>query len=453
MNQLKLSDDERAQRISDLLKTADRYVLQGNFKRATELVNLVFDLDANNIYAKAYLQRIQVFKNKSTGEMEDEPVSETVPEYLDNPTEQQITDTEIGEEDTDSVYEKTISRKPETEDEEPESSDREPENEDEEPESPDPESESPDPEPETEYVESELSEQEPSNKISFEDQRKIAEGRVSEQADFIAKEKDEKQRILERGGESGGKDPEIQKRVENENNYRKALEAAWKSGTVSKKERDELEKVRAENDIPGERHAEIEHSVKLNAYINAVKEAWQDGLITPTSARTLEELRDRYSVSIDEYLKIESRIMYELHGLRVKGVVMVIDDDVELSKIIKSILREEGYTPFSVHRPEDGLNILEKTTPDLILLDITFPKPSMSGFTTYEHIRKRANLRFVPVVFMSGLDEEHIVQLGKKMGADDYIVKPISQDLLVSTIEGKIKRYKEMRTTLETREQ
>lgn len=418
MNQLKLSDDERAQRISDLLKTADRYVLQGNFKRATELVNLVFDLDANNIYAKAYLQRIQVFKNKSTGEIEDVSGSDIIPDDLDKPTDSPVAAPEIGEDDIDFHNEQIIEPEPETEEEEPESL-----------------------------------EQQPSNKISFEDQRKIAEGRVSEQADFIAKEKDEKQRILERGGESGEKDPEIQKREENENNYRKLLEMAWKSGTVLKKEREELEKVRAENDISDERHAEIEHSVKLNAYINAVKEAWQDGLITPTSARTLEELRDRYSVSIDEHLKIESRIMYELHGLRVKGVVMVIDDDIELSKIIKSILREEGYTPFSVHRPEDGLNILEKTTPDLILLDITFPKPSMSGFTTYEHIRKRANLRFVPVVFMSGLDEEHIVQLGKKMGADDYIVKPISQDLLVSTIEGKVKRYKEMRTTLETREQ
>lgn len=416
MNQLKLSDDERAQRISDLLKTADRYVLQGNFKRATELVNLVFDLDANNIYAKAYLQRIQVFKNKSTGEIDDVPVSDIVPEDFDKPIDSPFEVQETGEDGIDSHCEQTAEQEPETEDEE-----------------------------------SESSEQWQSNKLSFDDQRKIAEGRVSEQADFIEKEKDEKQRILERGGEPAGRDPEIQKREENENSYRKALEIAWKSGTVSKKERDELEKLRAESDISDERHAEIEHSVKLNAYINAVKEAWQDGLITPTSARTLEELRDRYSVSIDEYLKIESRIMYELHGLRVKGVVMVIDDDVELSKIIKSILREEGYTPFSVHRPEDGLNILEKTTPDLILLDITFPKPSMSGFTTYEHIRKRANLRFVPVVFMSGLDEEHIVQLGKKMGADDYIVKPISQDLLVSTIEGKIKRYKEMRTSLETR--
>ncbi len=128
---------------------------------------------------------------------------------------------------------------------------------------------------------------------------------------------------------------------------------------------------------------------------------------------------------------------------------MVIDDDVELVKIIKSILREEGYAPFSVHNPEQGLKILERTTPDLILLDVTFPKPSMSGFSTYEQIRKRPNLRFVPVIFLSGLDEEHIVQVGKKLGADDYITKPCSEQFLVSTIEGKIKRYKEMRKTFE----
>jgi CheY-like chemotaxis protein len=423
MSQLKLSDDESAQRISDLLKTADRYVLQGNFKRATELVNLVFDLDANNIYAKAYLQRIQVFKNKTTGEIDNDPVSDfpsadIVSPEIEKQPEHETAEQETGEDDDDSGNQYIVDPETETGDNVPESP-----------------------------------QQDALSDISFEDQRKIAEGRVSKQADFIEKERDEKQRVVERVSESQGKDSELQKREENESRYRKTLESAWKSGTISKDVRNELEIARAHSNITDERHEEIEHSVKLNAYINAVKEAWQDGLITPTSARTLEELRDRYSVSIDEHLMIESRIMYELHGLRVRGVVMVIDDDIELSKIIKSILREEGYAPFSVHKPEDGLHILEKTTPDLILLDITFPKPSMSGFTTYEHIRKRPNLRFVPVVFMSGLDEEHIVQLGKKMGADDYIIKPISQDLLVSTVEGKIKRYKEMRTSLRTKEQ
>lgn len=391
MNQSKLTVDERVRRISELLKAADRYVLSGDFDKATERVNLIFKIDPNNIYARAYLQRIEVFREKQAKQINKQQASNDTPSVSE---------------------EKPPVLKPREE-------------------------ESP-----TESVE-------PKQKLGPDQERKIVEDIVSKQADFISKGRDEKQRVLQQEDYVQEKDPEGLKQEENENKYRNALERLWESGTFSDSDRKELEKLRTSFGVSAERHSEIERSVKLTAYVNAVKDAWQDGLINPASAKILEDLREKYGVSIDEHLMIESRIMYALHGMRVKGIVMVIDDDMELSKVIKSILREEGYAPFSAHKPEHGLKLLEQTTPDLILLDITFPKPSISGFTMYEQIRKRPNLRFVPVVFMSGLDEEHIVQLGKKMGADDYIIKPISEDLLVSTIEGKIKRYKEMRKTLE----
>ncbi len=391
MNQSKLTTEERVRRISELLKAADRYVLSGDFHKATERVNLIFDIDPNNIYAKAYLKRIEVFKRKRDKQAERE---QTPSDVSSIPGDESPESKQWKKEDS------------------------------------------------TEKIK-------PAKKLSADEKRKIVEDIISEQADFINRGKDEKQRVLGQEEYVPEKYPETVKQEEDEKKYRQALERLWKSGTFSENDRKEVEKLRELLGISRESHDEIERSVKLSAYVDAVKDAWRDGLINPASAKVLEDLRDKYRVSIDEHLMIESRIMYELHGMRVKGVVMVVDDDPELSKVIKSILREEGYAPFSSHKPEQGLKILEKTTPDLILLDITFPKPSISGFTMYEQIRKRPNLRFVPVVFMSGLDEEHIVQLGKKMGADDYIIKPISEDLLVSTIEGKIKRYKEMRKTLE----
>jgi CheY-like chemotaxis protein len=406
MNQSNLSANERVRRISELLKTADRHVLAGEFDKAQEQVDLVFQLDPDNIYAKAYLKRIEVFKDKQVGGIEQYQEAKATPTEPEDelPPEQNSTGPQTPTEEK--QKEQNI---------------------------------------DDEHVQRQASTQ----KLSPEEERRIIEAIVSSEADLLESPKDDNNRIHPPDSAPVEKDPEILKQEENEREYRQALEALWKEGSVSESNRQNLENLRSALDISDERHNELERSVKLTAYVNAVKEAWQDGLITPTSAAALDELRERYNMSIDEHLMIESRIMYELHGMRVKGVVMVIDDDVELVKIIKLILREEGYAPFSAHSPEHGLQILERTTPDLILLDVTFPKPSVSGFTTYEQIRKRPNLRFVPVIFLSGLDEEHIVQVGKKLGADDYITKPCSEKMLVSTIEGKIKRYKEMRKIFE----
>lgn len=401
MNQSNLSENERVRRISELLKTADRHVLAGEFDEAQKMVDMVFQLDQSNVYGKAYLKRIEVFKSKQDGQSEqqrDETSAPGIPED-DAPSEEpmQASENQI---DANMTHEHIYRQKP-------------------------------------------------IRKLSTEEERKIVEEIVSNEADLLNSIPGETDQIHHQNIPAGVKDSETSEQEENEQKYRKALESLWKEGSVSEGDRKKLEELQLSLGISDNRQNEIERSVKLAAYVRAVKEAWEEGLITPTSAAVLDELRDRYSVSIDEHLIIESRIMYEIYGVRVKGVVMVIDDDIELVKIIKSILREEGYAPFSAHTPEHGLQILERTVPDLILLDVTFPKPSMSGFTTYEQIRKRSKLRFVPVVFLSGLDEEHIVQVGKKLGADDYITKPCSEQLLVSTIEGKIKRYKEMRKNID----
>jgi len=438
MTQSNLSAGEKLQSISALLKAADRYVLEGDFDKAEEQVDKVFQIDPNNIYAKAYIKRIEVFKGKKGEYTQPGPKSEKqeeTPQTEERPEPQEETQPPIEAESpeaqtTDELSEFSINENDTVGDTNVEDSD--------------PREEEPLEHPQVKRGESE-------EKLTVEEQRKIVEEIVSKEADLL-----EGQQVQPQGASSQGnsekKDPEILKQEENEQKYRSALESLWKEGRVSDTDQKKLSELRRALGITEERHAEIERSVKLGAYVNAVKEAWQNGLITPRSAAALEDLREQYSISIDEHLMIESRIMYELHGVRVKGVVMLIDDDVELTKIIKSILREEGYAPFAAHTPEHGLEILTRTVPDLILLDVTFPKPSMSGFSTYEQIRKRKNLRFVPVVFLSGLDEEHIVQVGKKLGADDYITKPCSEQLLVSTIEGKIKRYKEMRKLIEGKE-
>jgi CheY-like chemotaxis protein len=456
MSQPNTSSDDRLRRISELLKNADRYVLAGEFDKAREQVEQVFSIDPDNLYAKAYLSRIEVFRSKSgdtsaPAEPAVEPPPEVPAETVTKEPEEHELIPETTEPDTEHEEEMPPVEAGENDLEPEAQSEIEPEAEPEtEPETESPPVTEPVPEPEMEPEEQPLIQKAGKTKLTSEEQRRLVERIVAEEQKLLEDPLPDEQAVTPPIIFSAPLAPEELRREANEKEYRTTLEKYWRKGSLSAADREKLEELRAALEIGDEQHLEIERSVKLASYVNAVKDAWQDGLITPTGAAALDDLRDRFSISIDEHLMIESRIMYELHGLKARGVIMVVDDDVELVKIIKSILREGGFATFSAHSPEQALPILERTTPDLILLDVTFPKPSISGFTMYERIRQRPRLRFVPVIFLSGLDEEHIVQVGKKLGADDYIVKPCSEEMLISSIEGKIKRYKEMRKMIDS---
>jgi CheY-like chemotaxis protein len=396
-----LSPAERLKQVSELLKMADRYVLAGEFEMATRQVEEVFKIDPRNIYAQAYLKRIEVFRHRGGSQ----PAGEETPHIGSDELEH------TEGENMESQNTRTIL-------------------------------------PLSERSSPLIRVSKPKYKVTLEELRRIVEEIISSEAETLTSSQSGDIHTPEGVPSPPVYDEEQKKRKQNERKYRQALEYLWKSGSASDEENEKLEELRISLGISEESHDEIERSVKLSAYVNAVKESWQNGLITPTGAAALDELRDRFDISVNEHLMIESRILFELHGVKVKGVIMIVDDDVELAKIIKAILRDEGYSPFSATSPEQALATLERTTPDLILLDITFPKPSISGFTMYEKIREIPRLQFVPVIFMSGLDEEHIIQVGKKLGADDYITKPCSDHMLISSIEGKIKRYNEMKKML-----
>jgi CheY-like chemotaxis protein len=390
------SPADRLKRVSELLKLADRYVLAGEFEMASRQVEEVFKIDPKNIYAQAYLKRIEVFRQRGGS--------------------QPASGIQAGE---------------------AHSSDRE-----------DKGLHAPGQKPSAPDMSGNLIRVAESKRINPEELRRLVEEIISKESDTLTPSGKGNVQVPSQMPSPPLSDQEQSQQNRNELEYRRVLEKLWKDGSITDDDRQDLEELRTTLDIPHETHEELERSVKLAAYVNAVKDAWQDGLITPTSAAALDELRDRYDISVDEHLMIESRILFELHGMKVKGVVLVVDDDVDLAKVVKSVLREDGYSPFSATSPEQALMILERTTPDLILLDITFPKPSISGFTMYEKIRKIPRLQFVPVIFISGLDEEHIIQVGKQLGADDYITKPCSEQMLLSSVEGKIKRYNELKKTL-----
>jgi DNA-binding response OmpR family regulator len=101
--------------------------------------------------------------------------------------------------------------------------------------------------------------------------------------------------------------------------------------------------------------------------------------------------------------------------------VLIVEDDAFLSNIYKTKLTKEGFSILMADNGEDGLAMIKKEKPALVLLDIMLPK--MDGFEVLAEVQKDAALKKIPIVIMSNLGQDSDVEKGKGLGAVDYIVK------------------------------
>jgi CheY-like chemotaxis protein len=221
--------------------------------------------------------------------------------------------------------------------------------------------------------------------------------------------------------------------------YKTLLSEIWEDGDITKSEQTRIDSMMETFAISKEEHTELEREVRISAYINAVREAWQSGITV------FDDIRKRFKISEQEHLSIEPTIMQMLQSLKSKGVVMVLDDDLSFLNLVREVLVDAGYYCYTSMSGEEGMKLLETTSPDLVVCDINFVKPHMSGFAFYEKFRSIEQFMSVPFIFLSALDQDIVVRTGKQMGADDYLTKPFDSELLLATIEGKLKRSRELR--------
>lgn len=106
-----------------------------------------------------------------------------------------------------------------------------------------------------------------------------------------------------------------------------------------------------------------------------------------------------------------------------RETVLVVDDSPETLGMLTDALEALGLTVLVALDGETTLTLLERVTPDLILMDALMP--GIDGFETTRRIKRKRDLKHIPVIFMTGLSEtQHIVE-GFKAGGVDYLTKPI----------------------------
>ncbi len=119
-----------------------------------------------------------------------------------------------------------------------------------------------------------------------------------------------------------------------------------------------------------------------------------------------------------------------------RGSILVVDDTLENLRLLNSMLTERGYVVRPVPNGRLALNAAEKAPPDLILLDINMPE--MNGYEVCERLKANEELRDIPVIFLSALNEIIDKVRAFQCGGVDYITKPFEFEEVLARVETHI---------------
>ncbi len=118
--------------------------------------------------------------------------------------------------------------------------------------------------------------------------------------------------------------------------------------------------------------------------------------------------------------------------------ILVVEDDIDLNKILTRSLINRGYEVISAQNGQDALDKTEDQSYDMILTDIMMPK--IDGFELAQSVR--AVNKNIPIIFMTARDDKPSKMFGYSIGIDDYVVKPFDMDILIMKIGAILRRAK-----------
>ncbi|MFN0151890.1 MAG: response regulator [bacterium] len=118
--------------------------------------------------------------------------------------------------------------------------------------------------------------------------------------------------------------------------------------------------------------------------------------------------------------------------------IAVIEDEPDILEVIVHNLNREGFAVVSAQHGIEGLELVERETPDLVILDLMLP--GCPGIEVLRKIRSQARLAHVPVLILTAKGEEVDRVVGFELGADDYMVKPVSTRELVLRVRAILRR-------------
>jgi PleD family two-component response regulator len=121
-----------------------------------------------------------------------------------------------------------------------------------------------------------------------------------------------------------------------------------------------------------------------------------------------------------------------------KGRILVVEDDFDISNMLRIYFSGQGYEVQVAPRGGDALTLTRKQLPQLIVLDIMLP--DMNGYDVCRELRSTTRTSHIPIIFLTQKDERSDKIAGLELGADDYITKPFDIEELKLRVKNQIDR-------------
>jgi putative two-component system response regulator len=124
-------------------------------------------------------------------------------------------------------------------------------------------------------------------------------------------------------------------------------------------------------------------------------------------------------------------------------ILLIVEDNMVLREGLGAMLEMEGFGVFTAANGRVALEKMNSINPDLILSDIGMPE--MDGYAFFQAVRNQPEWVSLPFIFLTARGEKEDILAGKGLGAEDYLVKPVTHEELLTAIRARLSRSQQLR--------
>ncbi len=122
--------------------------------------------------------------------------------------------------------------------------------------------------------------------------------------------------------------------------------------------------------------------------------------------------------------------------------ILVIDEEVATRESIANLLERKQFQVLQAETGQQGIQQASTDHPNLIICDVMLP--DIDGFTVLDVLRKSPETSLIPFVFLTAKDSHQYYRQGMELGADDYLLKPFTNEELLKAIDSRLKKQSQM---------
>lgn len=119
--------------------------------------------------------------------------------------------------------------------------------------------------------------------------------------------------------------------------------------------------------------------------------------------------------------------------------ILIAEDERDIRDLVAFTLRFAGHEVFAAANGEEAVELATKVNPDLILMDVRMPR--MTGYEACKVMKANADLKDIPVVFLTARGQETEIQQGLEAGAEEYLLKPFAPDQLTTRVKAILAKF------------